>query len=573
MSREVKQNGDQVIMKKNYPLNHVTPFYDFKEMMAIAVREAADSVALRYKSRRGITDITYKELNARTDQLGTALASLGFADKHIAIFSENSYKWIITYLTVLKSSGVFVPVDKELPDEEAVNIINSSDAEVLFVSKLKRPFIARNRDKLKNIKLFIDLDDHKNSEDFHSYYRLLELGRGRLAAGDTSYLEMSNRRDDIKMIVYTSGTTGMAKGVMLTERNLVSGIYYGLQVSDVFTTCLSVLPYHHTYESVCGILVSLHKHATICVNESLRAVAENLKLYKPDYIMLVPVFVEFLYNMIWKKVESSGKGDQLRALIKASNALRKTGVDLRRTMFKTIHEGFGGNLIKIVCGGAPIRPELGEFFDSIGINLINGYGITECSPLVSANRDYFSDYRTVGIVLPCFDIRIEDPNENGDGEIVVKGPAVMRGYYKNPEATANVMQDGWFHTGDLGRINEKNQLLITGRKKNLIVLKNGKNIYPEEIENYLLASPVIKEVVVYSVKDGAGHETGLLAEIYPDPEETKELDAKQIYAAVNAEVKKRLEALPAYKHVSEIEIRDTEFEKTTSKKIKRDYSR
>ena len=442
-----------------------------------------------------------------------------------------------------------------------------------FVSKLKRGFVERNKDRLTGIKVFIDLDNHKNEGEYHSYYRLLEKGRELLAEGYTAYSEMSNRRDDTKMIVYTSGTTGVAKGVMLTQRNIVSGIYYGLQVSTVYSTCLSVLPYHHTYESVCGILVSLHKHSTICVNENLRAVAENLKIYRPDYIMLVPVFVEFLYNMIWKKAEASGKADQLRALIKTSNAMRKTGIDLRRTMFKFIHDGFGGRLIKIVCGGAPIRPELGEFFDSIGINLINGYGITECSPLVSANRDDFSDYNTVGVVLPCFEVAIDDPNENGDGEILVKGPAVMKGYYKNPEATSDVMKDGWFCTGDLGRFNSKGQLLITGRKKNLIVLKNGKNIYPEEIENYLLAADIIKEVVVYGMKDTSGQETGLLAEIYPDPDITKGMDPKSVYALVSEAVKAKLEKLPPYKHIAEIELRDTEFDKTTSKKIKRDYNR
>lgn len=563
----------KVNMKKNYPLYTVTPFYDFKEMLDIASREAGDKIALRYKTKKGITDITYNTFIERTDRLGTALTALGYGSCHVAILSENSYKWIITYLTVLKSEGVFVPIDKELPPEELIHVINDSDAKVLFVSHAKKDFVTQYRDKLTNVELVIDLDNHQNDGEFLSYYRLLEYGGNQLAEGNTAYLKMSNRRDDLKMIVYTSGTTGLAKGVMLSLRNLVGGVYYGLQVSTVFDTCLSVLPYNHTYESVCDILVSLHMHATICVNENLRAVAENLKIYQPSYILLVPVFVEFLYNMIWKKAEASGKADGLRTLIKTSNALRKTGVDLRRTMFKSIHDGFGGRLIKIVCGGAPIRKEMGDFFDAVGINLINGYGITECSPLVAANRDYFNDYNTVGPVLPCLQLKIEDPNENGDGEIVVKGDVVMLGYYKNPEATERVLKDGWFYTGDLGHMNSLQQLLITGRKKNLIVLRNGKNVYPEEIENYLLAADIIKEVVVYGIKNEDGQEVGLLAEVYPDPDLSANLTADEVYAKVSEQCKARLSQLPPYKHISEIEIRSTEFNKTTSKKIKRDYDK
>ena len=269
----------------------------------------------------------------------------------------------------------------------------------------------------------------------------------------------------MKLLVYTSGTTGMSKGVMLSEHNIVSSIYYGMQVSTVYDTCLSVLPYHHTYESVSGILVSLHHHSTICINDSLKAVVKNLQLYKPSYIYLVPAFVEVFHANIMKTVKAGGKKKAFAFLMKLSNALRKIGIDLRRTFFKQIHTTFGGRLIKIVCGGAPIRPEIGEFFDNIGINLINGYGITECCPLVCANNDYFNDYHTAGLKLPCIEWRIDEPNEEGIGEICVKGDIVMLGYYKQPEMTAEVLKDGWFYTGDYGFINKYEQLVITGRKE------------------------------------------------------------------------------------------------------------
>lgn len=560
-------------MKKNYPLYKVERFYDFKEMMDIAVRETPDRAALRYKSRGTVKDVTYAELERRTDALGSALASLGYKDCHFAILSENSYKWILTYIMILKGEGVVVPIDKELSDDEAVNLINMGDAKVLFFSNAKKKTVEQNRDRLKGVELFVNLDDHADGEWYRSLYRLTEQGDVLVNAGYSDYLNASNRRDDLKMIVFTSGTTGVAKGVMLSLRNMTSMVYYGLQMITVFTVGLSVLPYHHTYEAICDILPSLHKHCTICVNENLRAVSENLKLYKPDYIMLVPVFVEFFYNAIWKKAEKAGKAAALRNLIKTSNALRRAGIDMRRKLFANIHEGFGGNIKMVVTGGAPIREELGEFFDSVGINLINGYGITECSPMLAVNRNEYSDYRTVGLPVPCTEVRIEDPDEAGDGEVVARGETVMLGYYKNPEATAEVMRGGWFHTGDIGHFNRDGRLVITGRKKNLIVLKNGKNVYPEEIEEYLLSSPLIAEVVVYGERDGSGQETGLLAEIYPDPDRTKDMTDKEKEEAIRADVKKLMEPHASYKHINSIVLRDREFDKTTSKKIKRDYTR
>lgn len=559
-------------MNKNYPLYSVQKFYDFKEMFDIAVREAGDKTALKYKSKGTVKEITYKELEEKTDKLGTALTSLGFTDSKFAIISENSYKWIMTYVTVLKGSGVIVPIDKDLPEDEAVNLINMSDATVLFFSGIRKPLVEKNKANMPNIKLFINLDDHSDGEWYRSFYRLIELGGAELENGNRTYLYSSNRRDDLKMIVYTSGTTGTAKGVMLSLRNLTSMVYYGLQTITVDGTGLSVLPYHHTYEAVCDILGSFHKHCTLCINESLRAVSENLKLYKPDYILLVPVFVEFFYNAVWKKAEKSGKAETLKNTIKLSNAFRKTGIDLRSKLFAKITESFGGNLKLIVTGGAPLREELGEFFDSIGINLRNGYGITECSPLLSVNRNDYSDYRTVGVTVPCIEMKISQPDEYGDGEILAKGDTVMLGYYKNSKATAAVMKDGWFNTGDIGHFNKDGRLVITGRKKNLIVLNNGKNVYPEEIEEYLLGSDYIAEAVVYGIRNEAGQETGLSAEIYPDPDRTKGMTKEELTELIWKEVRARTAGHASYKHIAEIRLRDTEFEKTTSKKIKRKYN-
>ena len=566
---------DKMAKNKNYPLYEVSPFTDFKDMLRQASDEAGDQLAIRYfrdYASRDVRDVTYNEFKRETEELGTGLASLGITDAHVAIVSENSYHWILTYLTILNSEGVFVPVDKELPFPEIMNILAHSDSKVVFFSKHYEQKFRENAASLPWIKYFIgiDLPPEEADDRFISMSDLMKKGAGLLDSGDRSYLDLQPKDDELKMLVYTSGTTGTSKGVMLSLHNLVSSVYYGLQISTVYTTCLSVLPYHHTYEAVCGLLVSLHHHSTICVNDSLHHVADNFKFFKPDYIMLVPLFVENLYKKIQKTLDATGKAKLVNTMISASNGLRKLGIDARRKLFGQLHEVFGGRLIKVVCGGAPIRPELAAFFDAIGINLINGYGITECSPLVSANRDYYNNFRSVGVHLPCVELKIDEPNENGEGEILVKGDIVMMGYYKKPDVTAEVLDsDGWFRTGDYGRLNDEGQLFITGRKKNLIVLKNGKNVYPEEIEEYLSGISYVNEVVVYAVKNENGEETALCAEIYPNEELLAGKTPEERSIIIRSAVDELNKTLPSYKKIQKIKLRSTEFDKTTSKKIRR----
>lgn len=560
---------------KNYPLYEVSPLTDFKDMLRQAVEQTGDKIAFRYfrdYAAKDIRDVTYNEFKRETEELGTGLASLGITNAHVAMVSENRYEWILTYLTVLNSEGVYIPVDKELPFNELMNILAHSDTKVVFFSKHYEQKFRENAASLPWIKYFvgIDLAPEDSDERFISMGALMMRGAELLNAGDTTYLNLQPKDEELKMLVYTSGTTGTSKGVMLSLHNLVSSVYYGLQISTVYDTDLSVLPYNHTYEAVCGILVSLHHHSTICINDSLRHVAENLKLFKPDYIMLVPLFVENLYKKIQNTLEATGKAKLINTMIATSNGMRRMGIDMRKKLFKPIHDVFGGRLIKIVCGGAPIRPELAAFFDAIGINLINGYGITECSPLVSANRDYYNNYRSVGVHLPCIEVKIDEPNEAGEGEILVKGDIVMMGYYKKPDVTAEVLsEDGWFRTGDYGRLNDEGQLFITGRKKNLIVLKNGKNVYPEEIEEYLSGIPYVEEVVVYAVKNESGEETALCAEIFPNEELFAGKTQEERHAAIKSAVEELNKTLPPYKKILKIKLRATEFEKTTSKKIRR----
>lgn len=561
-------------MKKqtDYPLYDVKPFFDFKDMLKKAVDEAGEKIAFKYKNDDNtVTEVSYKTFCTDVTALGSVLTSRGLSGLHVACIGENSYKYVVCFLAMLGCSGVFVPIDKELPPDDIINVVNKSDSEVIFYSEGFEKFFKKSRDKMPRIRYYIGLDRKEDTPDTLSYDSFIEEGR---RADPTLYLSQKNDPNGLKMLVYTSGTTGMSKGVMLSEHNLASCVYYGLMVSTVYDTCLSVLPYHHTYESVCGLLVALHMHSTVCINDKLRNVQKNLQLFKPSYIYLVPAFAEAFYKKIWQTAKDGKKDKALKILIGVSNALRTVGIDIRKKLFGTIHASFGGRLRKIVCGGAPIRPEIGMFFESIGIALINGYGITECSPLVSVNRDEFNDFNTTGVKLPCIEVRIDSSDDEGNlnegvGEICVKGDTVMLGYYKNPEETARVLKDGWFYTGDYGVMNEKGQLLITGRKKNLIVLSNGKNIYPEEIENYIMSIPYVTEVVVYALKDETGGEGALCAEAFLNAEKLTEMKVANPIELLKQDIAAACRSLPSYKQIQKVVMRSIEFDKTTSKKIKR----
>ena len=531
-----------------------------REMTELAVTQSPDEIAYRFKENGGVRDVTYREFYDTTENLGAALCEMGCECSHFAIISENSYKWIVTFLAALRTEGVFIPIDKELPEKDMAFLLTDSDAEVLFYSAKYEGFVKENKDKLPNIKYFIGLNREEDEGNLLSFDALIENGK---MIDKAKYDALLSDEHETKMIVYTSGTTGIAKGVMLTEHNIISGIYYGMRVTHIYDTGLSVLPYNHTYESVCEILVTIHHHTTLCINDSLKAVVKNMKIFHPSHIYLVPAFTDLFYANIMHNIRKQGKEKTFETGIKISRAALKLGIDLRPKLFKEIHETFGGRLRRIVCGGAPIRPEIGKFFDDIGISMTGGYGITECSPLVCVNDPNSNDFHTAGHRLECLEWRIDNPNEEGIGEICVKGDVVMKGYYKQPEKTAEVIKDGWFYTGDYGYITKDDQLVITGRKKNLIVLNNGKNIYPEEIENRILSVDYIKEVVVRGLKNENGDEIALFAETYLDEEASKTEEE------VLADAQEKLKDLPVYKNVTKVVIRTEPFPKTTTNKIKR----
>lgn len=543
--------------KKKKELEPIKPFSSIREMLMMAVNEDGEKIAYKFKNPDGtVREVTYIEFYQTVEALGASLTEMGLGSSHIAIVSENRYDWIVAYLTVLQSAGVFVPIDRQLTTKEKLHLLTDSESEAVFFSKQYLTWFVENKASMPNIKAFICFDIDKDTDGIISYKRLIAEGA---KLDKTAYDSLKSNENELKMLVYTSGTTGIAKGVMLSEHNLVSGVYYGLQVSRIYDTALSILPYHHTYESVCDILVNIHSHATLCINSVMRELVSDMQLYHPTNIYIVPAIAEFIYFLIMKNLKEKGKLKTFKKGVKISKAALRLGIDIRPKLFAELHNLFGGKLRKIVCGGAPIRPEMGEFFNDIGIPMTGGYGITECSPLVSVNDESSNDFNTAGHRLACLQWRIDEPNGEGIGEIAVKGDVVMLGYYKMPDKTAEAIRDGWFFTGDYGYITPDDQICITGRKKNIIVLSNGKNIYPEEIENLIMNIDCISEVVVRGLKNSKGDEHALEAEVYLN-EEKNESEVKALISEALAE-------LPNYKKITKVVIRNEPFPKTTSNKI------
>lgn len=564
-------------MARRFKFYDVVGFKSIRELMQLAVKACGERAAFKYRSGNKIqgtnepeiTSVSYSDFYDETVCIGTGLAKLGYIGaKHVACIGENSYRWVCAFVSTLCGDNVFVPVDKELPEEDIINVLQRSDSSVLFCTSKFKDLYLKNRDKLPLISLVVCTDSPVNDGIVLSYDKLYEDGKALLDSGYTAYCDTQSDEYALKELIYTSGTTGYSKGVMLCEHNIVNCIYNGLRISPLYDTLLSILPYHHTFES-CGLLWALHNHTTICINDSLRNVLANFKLFTPSYTCVVPAIAEMFYKRIMRTIEETGKKKAFDKLIWLSNHLLKIGIDMRRVFFKTIHETFGGRLIKIVSGGAPIRPEIGEFFRDIGVSLVNGYGITECSPVVSANTEDNNTFNTAGLKMPCVDIKIINRDSEGNGEICVRGDTVMLGYYKDKTLTDDALVDGWFHTGDFGNIDSDNLITVTGRKKNIIVLNNGKNIYPEELEDFILTIPYVNEVVVYASKDENGNQSGLCAEAFLDAAKMAEMRITDAAKKIKEDICDKFRSLPVYKQISRVVLRKEEFEKTTTRKIKR----
>lgn len=563
---------------KNIPLYEVRPIDTLKEMLESSAGLFSDDTAFLVKEEEGgpYIPITYSRFRDDVNAMGTALVSMGLSGCRIAIISENRYEWSVAYLAAVNGTGIVVPLDKELPVTELKSLLLRSKADAVFYSAAKTSDVESIAGEISNLKYLISMDTKESTDRVYSYRTLLKKGYELIKEGDKSFIQASVDKDAMSILLFTSGTTDKSKAVMLSHRNICSNlmdmcsmVYIG--PDDVF---LMLLPMHHTYACTCGFLCQIYRGCTIAFCEGLRHIVKNLKESKTTILLAVPLILEAMYKRIWDQAAKDPKLlKKLKLGLKISKALKTIGIDVRKKLFKAVHENFGGSLRLFISGGAAIDPKVIQGFQDLGIHCIQGYGLTECSPIIALNRDCDYNNAAAGLPVPNTEIRIENPNEDGIGEIIAKGPNIMLGYYENNEATREAIVDGWFHTGDLGYMDKDKFVYITGRKKNVIVTKNGKNIYPEEIETLLARSPFVAECLVYGREGMGTGEVAVAAEIYPDMEKVKEElgvedpTKDQIRELLDKEVLKVNKSLELFKYIRYFTVRDTEFNKTTSKKI------
>jgi long-chain acyl-CoA synthetase len=572
---EIKNNKDKYI-----PYKYARPITDIKHMIETSVGLYGDNIAFHVKDRPGgpYRGITYKEAKADMDALGTALISMGLKGKRIAIVGENRYEWAISYLAVVCGTGIVVPLDKELSAPELEQLIKEAEAECIIYSSKYEPCFremkARGETKLRYL---VNMDAEISDEAIFSWREIKEAGKVLIENGNREFLDAQIERDAMSIILFTSGTTGIAKGVMLSHGNVVEDVMASPTMIKVFPedVFFSVLPLHHTYECTCGFLMPLYLGASIAYCEGLKYIVKNLSEAKPTFFLGVPLIFEGMYKKIWQNAKKSGKAEALKKAIKVNRLLKKIGIDLAPVFFKQIHAFFGGRMKILICGGAAINPDVLQGFRDFGINAVQGYGLTETAPICALNPDKYPKNDAAGYPPPGFQLKIHDPDpETGIGEICVKGGNVMLGYYKNPEATAKVFRDGWFHTGDLGYLDEDHFLHVTGRVKNVIITKNGKNVYPEELEYYLEKIPYVQEALVWGKSSEETGETLIFASIRADYEEVRDalgenFTDEEVAALIWKEIDVLNSQLPFFKRIRRIAVRKEEFEKTTGKKIKR----
>lgn len=522
-----------------------------------------DAIAIQEKKNKKIVSYTYEQLRNDVYALGTKLIDMGLKDKHIAIVGENSYNWIVSYLAIITGVGVAVPLDKELDSEQISKLLEKGDASAVLFSK---GFLSSIDEIIENSKLEFAacLNDTDKYTDVQT---LINEGRQLINEGSTVYEDSIVNVNELNVIMFTSGTTGFNKGVMISQNNLLVNIEQSCKAFGIYHKTVAVLPFHHIYENVCGMMAPIAMGMNIFINDSLKYLSKNLKLVKPEMEVMVPLFLETMEKSIRVELKRMNVEKVFENSIKVSNFLLKFGIDLRRLLFRKVHANFGGKLKAIVCGGAALKPELITFFGDIGITIHNGYGITECTPLISVNLNKKGDHFSVGKIFSSCQVKIDNKNEEGIGEILVKGPNVMIGYYKDDESNEKSFTNGWFRTGDYGSIDADKNLVICGRKKNLIVLSNGKNVHPEELEGYIYEMmPYVKESLVYIDKNKKGSEV-ISTYVYLDQDFSSGKSLEELESILKEDLKKVNKKLPSFKKIQHIYIKEEEFEKNSSKKI------
>lgn len=576
---EIEELAGEKEKKKKSKLHSFEKITDLKEMLAKTEKKFGDKPAFKYKtSEPGVFDvITYKEFISKVNALGTKLIDLGLKGKRIAIISENRYEWCLAYLATCCGTGVVVPLDKSLPANELESLIIRSGVEAIFYSNKYNEVMQdiKNR-RTTDLRYYISMDLENMKDGIYSEHEFVEQGKELIKKGNTKFLNATIDSDKMAFMLFTSGTTAMSKAVMLSHKNICSNLMDIATILkiDENDTLLSFLPLHHTFECTVGFLYVMYTGASIAYCEGIRHIASNIKEFEITAMISVPALYENIYKRVMKSIEKKGKLAEVEKIMKLSGMLSKVGIDLRKKMFKEIHESLGPKLRLMVNGGAALDYEVEKGFNELGFRIVQGYGLTETSPVIAAGTDFEQRIGSVGKVLPSLKVKIVNKDETGTGEVIVKGPSVMLGYYQNEEANKEVFEKEWLHTGDLGHIDKKGFLFLAGRKKSVIVLKNGKNVYPEEIESIINRIDGIKESFIYGKpEDNNEDDLKLCAKVVYDKDLMKQIynanTEEEIKNALWLKIKEINKTMPPYKYIKELIVSEEELIKTTTLKIKR----
>ena len=584
--QEMQVNYDQIdkikdkkSKKKFYEETH---YKTVKEIFKRSIEKYKNNIYIlerpQHDHKAKFEEFTYERFGNDVINLGTGLLKyLNLKNERIVIIGENTYYWYVSYFSILCGVGIAVPIDKELPNNEIENVIKRSHATAVIYSTKKKDSIEKIKDNLPMVKYFIQMNskDGVQGRDVGIEHIIAE-GKKLTDEGNTEYMDVEIDPEEFKFLIFTSGTTSQAKGVMLCHRNLAANVnavskYVKIYENDRF---FSVLPLHHTYESSIGALLPFANGSSIAVCGGLRYIVPDMQESKPTAMLAVPLLVENLYKKINQSIEKSGKAGLVNSMIHVTNALKSVGIDIKRKVFKEIYDNLGGEIRIIVSAAAPIDKKIGKWVQDIGIEFLQGYGLTETAPIAALTPECDPRVGSVGLPVNCAEIKIHKPNENGEGEIWIKSETLMLGYYEDEEATKEVVHDGWFNSGDIGYMDKDGYVYVTGRSKNVIVTQNGKNIYPEEIELLLSKIPEISESMVYGKEVEGEKELIITAKVIPNYEEIeklhgKDLDEEEIKKIIWNKIKEVNKSLTSYKAIKKLEIKHDEFEKTTTMKIKR----
>ena len=578
---EIEKNKDKKKDKKEFV---ATNYNSIKEIFEHSIKTYANKefILEKFDPKGKYEEISYEQFGKDVIGFGTALNRvLKLKNKpRIMILSETTYDWYVSYVTLLCGDAIAIPTDKELPENELENVVKRSKADAIIYSEKKADSVKKIMEKFPQVKYFIKMysEDGLQNRTVGMQY-LINEGTKFVNSGDDYFAKVETDPDEFKVLLFTSGTTSNAKVVMLTSRNLAENINAATAYAKVYPEdrFFSVLPLHHTYESTIGFLLPMAWGSSIAVCQGLKHIVPNMLESKPSVLISVPLLIENLYKKINASIKKAGKDGLVGSMLHITNALKVVGVDVKRKVFSDIYENLGGNLRFIVSAAAPIDAKIGKWVEDIGITFLQGYGLTETAPIAALTPEYQPKVGSAGKAIPKGEIRIEEPNEDGEGEVLIKTPTLMIGYYEDEKATNEVIEviDGerWFHSGDIGYLDKDGFLYITGRSKNVIVTQNGKNIYPEEIELLLAQVPEIKECMVYGKqdeKDPTNKELIISVKVIPNLDKIgKDLTDEEIREIIWPKIKEVNKKLTSYKAIKNLEIKHDEFEKTTTMKIKR----